>query len=499
MIERLSTGDLMMIWAEKPGSPMNMNLGMAGVVDQDGPLDVERLRALVGARLHRGPMLRRRVQRTRFWQGPPLWVDDQRFDLARHIELVPLPPGAEFLDWAATRIAEPLDLGHAPWRLLCVTGLNAGTGANAGTGLNAGTGPNAGTGLNMGTGSDAGTGSNARTGREAGAGLDAGTGLVLALHHTLADGKTAVALADVLLSAVSQEPGQESVRWKAAPPPPAGSLVRDAAAAKAAALRRALKGIPHLPAKLRVLATAIRAVGPRVPSLPFPVVRDGGRRLATAAWPLADVERAAHTLDATVNDIALTLTTFGVRRLLTASGEPVDGHALRVSVPVAAAPGTRNAGGSPPMMISLPLDEPDPLRALAQVTARTRAAKASRAGTSSWQPPMLLMRLMMRWVRSHGAERVNLYVTNVPGPAAPLRLDGARLTAVYPIAPITAGVPLAVAVLSYAGTLVMTVNAAPELTRLRAFAAGAREAMTALTDAVARPSLIADPGRKAGL
>ena len=51
----------------------------------------------------------------------------------------------------------------------------------------------------------------------------------------------------------------------------------------------------------------------------------------------------------------------------------------------------------------------------------------------------------------------------------------------YPIAPITAGVPLAVAVLSYAGTLVMTVNAAPELACLRSFAAGAREAMTALT------------------
>ncbi|GAA2208881.1 wax ester/triacylglycerol synthase family O-acyltransferase [Nonomuraea monospora] len=468
MIERLSTGDLMMIWAEKPGSPMNMNLGMAGVVDQDGPLDVERLRALVSARLHRGPMLRRRVHRTRFWQGPPLWVDDQRFDLARHIELVRLPPGADFLDWAATRIAEPLDLGHAPWRLLCVTGVNAGTGLDAGPGVNAGPGLDAGTSL------DAGAGSNA------GASLDGGTGLVVALHHTLADGKTAVALADVLLSAVSQESGQENVPWKAARPPSASSLVRDAAAAKAAALWRALKGIPHLPAKLRVLATAFRAVGPRVPSLPFPVVRDGGRRLATAAWPLADVERAAHTLDATVNDIALTLTTFGVRRLLTASGEPVAGHTLRVSVPVAAAPGMRNAGGSAPLMISLPLDEPDPLRALAQVTARTRAAKASRADTPSWQPPRLVMRLMMSWVRRHGAERVNLYVTNVPGPAAPLWLDGARLTAVYPIAPITAGVPLAVAVLSYAGTLVMTVTAAPELTCLPAFAAGAREAMTTL-------------------
>ncbi|AQZ63197.1 unnamed protein product [[Actinomadura] parvosata subsp. kistnae] len=437
MIERLSAGDMMMIWAQEPGSPMNMNIGMAGVVERRGPVDIERLRALVSARLHRGPMLRRRVQLTRFWQGPPLWVDDQRFDLAQHIELVALPRGADFLDWAATRIAEPLDLHRAPWRLLCVTG------------------------------------------------LDKGIGLVLALHHTLADGKTAVALADVLLSATSQEPAEESVRWRAAPPPSTGHLVRDAAVAKAAALWQALREIPNLLAKLRALraglATTYKTIGPRVPSLPFPVVRDGRRHLATAAWPLVEVERAGHAFDATVNDVALTLTTFGVRRLLTASGEPVTGYALRVSVPVAAAPGLRNAGGSAPMMISLPLDEPDPRRALARVTAQTRAAKADRATAPSWRPPMLVMRLMMSWIRRHGSERFNLYVTNVPGPTTPLWLDGSRLAAVYPIAPITAGVPLAVAVLSYAGTLVMTVNAAPELACLPSFAAGAREAMTALT------------------
>ncbi|RBQ12195.1 hypothetical protein DP939_44185 [Spongiactinospora rosea] len=187
------------------------------------------------------------------------------------------------------------------------------------------------------------------------------------------------------------------------------------------------------------------------------------------------------TLGATVNDIALTLTAAGVARLLYEAGEATTGRTIRVSVPVAARPDVRNSGGSPPTMVVLPLDEPDPRLFLDRASAQTRAAKAARSHHAPAPLfPTFAVRLMMRWLRRHGSERVSLYTTNVPGPASTLWLDRAPFVNVWPIAPVSYGLPLAVAVLTYAGTLTMTANASPDLRHLPAFVTGAEAAMATL-------------------
>ncbi|MDF2712211.1 MAG: hypothetical protein K0R62_7863 [Nonomuraea muscovyensis] len=441
MIERLSIGDLMTIWVEEPRSAMTMNVGVAGVLERRGPVAAASLRDAVEARLHRVPQFRRRLLRTRFGQGQPLWVDDDHFDLDHHVEIVPLPSGVDFLDWAATRVAAPLDLDRPPWRLVFVTG------------------------------------------------LDQGLGLVIALHHALADGTTSVALASALLDTSPGTPVRPSP-WTPLPAPSSGGLVRDATAAKLAALRRAVTGLPHALRTLRTaragLSAKSTALGTRVTALPLPIPRDGSRGLLSVTWPLADVSAAGHALGATVNDMALAVTAAGVRQLLTAAGEPVTGRTLRVTVPVAPAPGTRNSQGTAPIVVCVPIDRPDPFRMLERITAQTSAAKVSRARSQaelvpSPLVPRFVMRLSMRWLRRHGGERVHLYVTNVPGPPAALWLDGMRLTSVRPIAPLVGGMPMAVAVMSYAGTLAMTVDAAPGLSVLQAFTAGAEDAMEVLT------------------
>ncbi|MGP3921300.1 wax ester/triacylglycerol synthase domain-containing protein [Nonomuraea sp. 10N515B] len=440
MIERLSIGDLMTIWAEEPGSAANMNIGVAGVLEHRGRVDAESLRAAVDARLDRVPMLRRRLLRTRFGQGRPLWVDDDGFDLARHVQITPLPPNVDFLDWAATRVAEPLVLDRPPWRLIFVTG------------------------------------------------LDQGLGLVIALHHALADGAAAVALASALLDTSPGAPVTPS-SWTPVPMPSPGSLVRDATVAKLTALRRAVIGLTHAPRTLRTaragLSAMSAALGTHVTPLPLPVARDGRRGLLAITWPLADIARIGHVLGATVNDVALTVTTAAIRHMLSTAGEPVTGRTLRMTVPVAPAPGTRNSQGTAPIIVSVPMDLPDPLLTLARIMEQTTAAKASPARSQAELVPSPLippfvMRRGMRWLRRHGGERVHLYVTNVPGPPTPLWLDDMRLTSVYPIAPLVGGMPMAVAVMSYAGTLAMTVNAAPGLSELRSFKAGARNAMEVL-------------------
>jgi hypothetical protein len=93
--------------------------------------------------------------------------------------------------------------------------------------------------------------------------------------------------------------------------------------------------------------------------------------------------------------------------------------------------------------------------------------------------PAALVRLGIRWMTRHSHTLINLYVTNVPGPDRPPWFAGSRLHAAYPLPPLIADVPLAVGVLSYAGSLTMTVTAAPGVT-VHAITAGARRTVNLL-------------------
>jgi hypothetical protein len=73
---------------------------------------------------------------------------------------------------------------------------------------------------------------------------------------------------------------------------------------------------------------------------------------------------------------------------------------------------------------------------------------------------------------------INVFVTNMVGPSEPLSMLGAEVLDIVPVAPISGNVPIAIGVLSYAGTLTVSVNADPEaLPDLEAFVAGLRHAM----------------------
>ena len=57
------------------------------------------LRAHIEARLDAAPRLRRRLAPTPLGLAPPAWVDDDAFDLARHVRRLPVGRG-------------PLDVGR---------------------------------------------------------------------------------------------------------------------------------------------------------------------------------------------------------------------------------------------------------------------------------------------------------------------------------------------------------------------------------------------------
>jgi uncharacterized protein YndB with AHSA1/START domain len=118
-------------------------------------------------------------------------------------------------------------------------------------------------------------------------------------------------------------------------------------------------------------------------------------------------------------------------------------------------------------------------RATALGKARLRAAGGD---FSDLHLPTPLTRWLLSSARRVGSRRLTVSVTDVPGPARPLWLAGARLLEVVPIAPMAPLVPLTVAALSYAGELAVAANADAEMTDLDVFTDGIAGSFTELVD-----------------
>ena len=160
---------------------------------------------------------------------------------------------------------------------------------------------------------------------------------------------------------------------------------------------------------------------------------------------------------ATVNDALLAAATMAVEAALVADGHPVPSM-LPASVPVA----LRNRGGSGNavgvMVVQLPVGEPDPPVRLARISAATKSAKpaARSQGTFELTRTLWGSRLFMWLARRQ--RFVALFVTNVRGPDATMRVGGAPLVEAWPVAPIQGNVRLGIAAMSYAGRLAVTVH-----------------------------------------
>ena len=459
-LTRLRMDELVNAWVADRFTPFQ--IALLGIFDgspfqrPDGTLDVLRIGHELVLRAGHVEALGRRVLWTRAGEGMPVWVADPSYDPARHVAATTLPPGADLTDWAANRIVRLVPMDRPLWRAEVVDGLP-----------------------------------------------DRRFALIVVVHHVAADGHAGVALAASLLDpAPDTVPGAAPPR--AVPPLPSHrDLQRARGRELLAAMRRArpLSGVGYrrlmaLVQQYRDAAADLRT-RPSETSLPRHV--GPTRRLAVVREPLGELRRAGHALGVTINDLLLAAVTGGLRRLLSVRGEDVDQLVLRTSVPAATGAGHQASGI---LLIDLPVAEADPLRRLAAVHAATARAKQRRysgAGdiTEAVHLPIPLARLGMRWMRRFGGTRVNLFVTDVPGPSTPLWLAGARLLEAVPVAPLVQHVGFGVAALSYAGELAVSVHADGSVTDVGLLADGI-EADLAAFRAAASTAVPAE-GRASGV
>ena len=128
-MEQLSWTDDMMLRAEKPETPMQIQMLL--IYDQstapDGKVTFKRILEEIDARLHLAPTFRRRLTDLPGSLHMPYWVDDPNFDLEYHVRHIALPqPG----DWRQLCIqiarihGRQLDLRRPPWEMTVIEGLN---------------------------------------------------------------------------------------------------------------------------------------------------------------------------------------------------------------------------------------------------------------------------------------------------------------------------------------------------------------------------------------
>jgi WS/DGAT/MGAT family acyltransferase len=433
-MERMTGLDAGFLYMETP--TLHMHTLKVAVVDPsgvDGGYSFTRFREELAKRLHLLPPFRRRIVTVPLGLHHPMWIEDPAFDLDRHIRRakVPAPGGLGEMDAVVARIASrPLDRGRPLWEVWMIEGLR-----------------------------------------------DGQIGFVAKIHHAVADGVAAAAmLANVLTpdldASHASEPAHE---WRGEPVPGRRRLVRDALVQRL----RELRGLPRLVRRTRHTAGRLKAHEEQsvvrtpkpirdVPRTSFNGSLSPGRAFATITLPLEDFKRVKGAFGVTLNDVVLAVVSGSLRRYLAARGEHPD-RSLTASIPVSAdrpdAVARLMGNRVSNLFTSLCTDVEDPVERLRRIHGVMETAKARQAiigadlmgEWAEFTPPGPFSALVRSYSRRGLASRhrppVNLVVSNVAGPPAPLYIAGGRLTALSSVGPILEGIGLNVTAWSYVGQM----------------------------------------------
>lgn len=431
MSEHLSPLDATFLELEQHDETAHMHIGAALVFDPlpgGGAPSLEDGLKQLAPRLTALPRYRQRLSEPHTggltW---PTWEEDPNFDVRNHVHKAALPaPGGDeqLLDWLGDYWSHRLDRLRPLWDAVLLEGLADGRWA-----------------------------------------------LVTKTHHCLVDGVGSLDVGYVLLD------GSPDGQWS---PPEAPEAVvssngHHALLGAPAAIAREVAGVAAHPGRLldalrRSVALTELIVRDEVVAAPKSSVnRPIGteRRFEIVRVPLAQLKEIKEALGGTVNDVALTAVTGGLRSLLLARDEEPPRQGLRAMVPV----NIRDAGEHlalgnriTSLFVHLPVSIGD---SLARYTATLQEAESLKRGTqalggetlldvAATAPPMIHAVV----ARSLFASRLfNITVTNVPGPPQPLYAMGARLREIFPLVPIAAEHAVGIAIFSYDGNVVFGVNA----------------------------------------
>ena len=432
----------------------NSNVSLLHIYDQStapgGKVRFKAILAHIASRLDRAPIFRQRLQRVPLELDHPYWVEDENFDLEYHVRHIALPKPGDWRQFCiqASRIhARALDQNRPLWEIYVIEGLDSF--------------------LDLPEGSFA---------------------LLVKTHLAAVDVDHAGELT-ALLHDLSPTPP--------APAPPPPWFPESPPGRVAMAMRGTLNTLSSPLRLAGPLARAAKQVAPAVLSLAgerlmhpetAPVTRFNSvvsphRVFDTRRFTVAEFDAIRKLVrGATLNDAVLAVCGGALRRYLDALDELPD-TPLAAIAPRGLSHQARPDEATNPQLdtvswlhVPLGTDIADPVQRLSKIHRRTRSAdKVARAvgakaladvGRQASAAALSLTRkLVGRAALSLGRHSplANCTITEVPGPAEPQYLCGARMTYGSAILPIADGMGLVFAVTCYDGRVVISPTSCREL------------------------------------
>jgi len=387
------------------------------------------------------PMFHRKLKQVPLGIDHPVWVNDDDFDIDRHVHRMALPsPGGEreLADLCGHMAGIPLDRSRPLWEFVVIEGLESGKVA-----------------------------------------------IFTKMHHCTVDGVSGANAISFLCSLEPDAPPLESA--------PEGAAVARTPSDTELLARGVLTnlGKPVAVAKLvgptagvltktigRARSGTAMAAPLRAPRTSFNGTITGHRSVAIADLSLDKIKEIKNAVPgATVNDVVITLCGGALRRYLEERGE-LPSSSLVASVPVSVRGESKKESGSnkvSTIFSRLGTDIEDPLDRLAQVSEGNTNAKehhkAIPADTLQDWAEFAAPRTFGLAVRMVSSLRLadsgpgihNLVISNVPGPPVPLYFIGAKIEGLYPLGPVFHGAGLNITVMSSDGKVHVGAIACREL------------------------------------
>ncbi len=431
----------------------NANVSLLHIFDQataaGGVVRFKTVLAHIERRLDASPLFRQRLQRVPLALDHPYWVDDENFDLEYHVRHIALPKPGDWRQFCiqASRIhARPLDGERPLWEVYVIEGLDSF--------------------LDLAQGSFA----------------------VLLKTHLAAVELQQLSAISALLLDTSANPAADGppAPWFAESAPGQLSLLGRGLVHSAAAPLRLALPLARVAANVAPAAAALASemlLRPQnLPVTRFNSVVSPHRVFETRRFTDAEFEALRGLVDGvTVDDAVMAVCGGAMRRYLDSQGELPDDHSLTaIRLMPSPLPSLATPAGRAALVwrhVQLGTELADPVKRLAAIRAQAdgvpdvveRVIGSRDLAEAGEKAPAALLSWARRLAGRLGARLgprtppANCVITDVPAPAQPLFLCGARMTYFSAILPINDGLGLAFAVTRYDGRVVISPTSCREL------------------------------------
>lgn len=399
----------------------------------------------IAARMHLAPVLHRQLHFMPLDLGHPVWVEAESVDLDLHIRRVAGPLTVRQVQDEAARLhGQLIDRARPLWEFHVFERIAPPTGQPRGGRL---------------------------------------VGFYSKIHHAALDGKGGTVLANAILdlSATPREVAPPDATRRRAADLKIGQMIGAVFSNSLAQYAKLARALPQAAATLggTVSRRAQGAAGASAkaplqlaPRTPFNVGITDGRAFATARIPFAPARDLARNVGGSFNDLVLWVCATALRDWLARHGDgKVPRKPLVAAMPVSLRDESNQALGNHVSMslVQLGTHLADPHKRMAAIMGSTGKVKQAMGSLKSVLPtdyPSLLApwlvggaaRLALKTYGAAGlAHRLpalaNLVISNVPGPAVPLYLAGARMLTFHPLSIILHGLALNITIQTYAGNV----------------------------------------------